>query len=362
LRAAIDLSVRYDTTRLLPLKAVDTLEDACVLAKEEKLSFVSSKEVETIISQGVGMNVGNLKAEESQKLTNLEQIMHQRVVGQDSAIAAVASALRRARAGLTSPGKAVASFLFFGPTGVGKTEVARTLAATYFGNENLLTRLDMSEFQEDENVKRLIGHMQGDDFIGGQLTEKVRENPFSLVLLDEIEKANPRVLDLFLQILDEGHIKDGMGRKVDFKNTIIIATSNIGSLKISRLLQEGSTYEDTKRLAMEELKKSLRIEFINRFDQVIMFKPLNMVEIEKVADLMMKKLAKRIADQGIELQYSASFLKELAQKGYSSIFGAREMNRVIQDEVENKLANLIVEGKVKSGGKVVFEGLDNIVY
>lgn len=355
--AAVELSVHYDTTRLLPLKAIDALEDACVLALEEGLSYVDKKEVEAVISKDAGIKVGSLSESEGAKLLKLEEIMHKRVVGQDKAVQAVAAALRRARAGLTGKSKPIASFLFFGPTGVGKTEVARTLAAVYYGDEKLVTRLDMSEFQEGENVKRLIGYMQGDDFVGGQLTEKVRSNPFSLVLLDEIEKANPQVLDLFLQVLDEGHITDGIGRKVDFKNTIIITTSNIGSSEIAKSLEAGNDYEQTFRVAQAELKKKLRLEFINRFDKVIMFKPLNKVEIEKVADLMMKKLAGRLAEQGIELTYNDSLLSELAQKGYSAVFGAREMNRVIQDEVETQIADLIVSGKLKSGGRVKMEGL-----
>ncbi|KKQ34373.1 MAG: hypothetical protein US52_C0061G0002 [candidate division WS6 bacterium GW2011_GWA2_37_6] len=359
--SAVDLSVKYDPTRLLPFKAIDLIEDACIYTLENGLDYVSSKEVEKVISKDAGIKIGSLSGSESGKLMQLENIMHKRVIGQDKAIEAVSAALRRARAGLAGKNKPVASFLFFGPTGVGKTEVARTLASVYFGDEKLLTRIDMSEFQEGENVKRLIGYMQGDDFIGGQLTEKVRSNPFSLVLLDEIEKANPQVLDLFLQVLDEGHITDGIGRKVDFRNTIIIATSNIGSGRIAASLEAGKDYEETYRIAQEELRKELRIEFLNRFDKVIMFKPLNRVEIEHIADLMMKKLADRLAERGIELEYTAQLLDELAQKGYSPVFGAREMNRVIQDEVENRIADMIVSGKVKSGGKVRLESLNNFI-
>ncbi len=357
---AIELSVRYDTTRLLPFKAIDLLEDACVYALENGLKFVSGKEIEAIVSKDTGMSVGRLDQDEQAKLINMEAIMHKRVIGQDKAIKAVADALRRMRAGLNVKNGPVASFLFFGPTGVGKTEVARTLADVYFGDEKLVTRLDMSEFQESENVNRLIGYRQGDDFIEGQLTGKVREHPFSLILLDEIEKANPKVLDLFLQVLDEGHITDGIGRRVDFKNTIIIATSNIASAQIAKNIEQGMSYEDTNRLAQEEVKKHLRIEFLNRFDKVIMFKPLNKVEIEKVCELMMQKVVNKLMDQGIELKYEATLISELVNKGYSPVFGAREMNRVIQDEVENRVADLIVAGKVRSGSTIIIYNLKHI--
>lgn len=358
IRAAVDLSIRYDTARVLPFKAIDALEDACVLSLEEGLENVSAKEVEKVISKDVGIKVGGLAQGEGEKLLKLEETMHQRVIGQDKAIDAVADALRRARAGLSSKNRPIASFLFFGPTGVGKTEVAKTLASVYFGSEKLVTRLDMSEFQEESNVNRLIGYKSGDDFIEGQLVKNVREHPFSLILLDEIEKANPRVLDLFLQVLDEGHITDGIGRKVDFKNTIIIATSNVGSSEIANALQLGKRYEETYRLANEELKKNLRIEFLNRFDKVIMFKPLTRVEVEKIADLMLKKLKYRLLEQGIDLNYSSKVLSQLVEVGYSPVYGARELNRMIQDRLETQIADLIVGGKLKSGQEVYFNSLE----
>lgn len=358
LEAAVDLTVRYDTTRLLPQKALDTIEDACIYALEENLENVSAKAVEKIVSSETGMKVGSLNRSETELLMKLESIMHKRIVGQDKAVSAVADALRRARAGLAGGSRPIASFLFFGPTGVGKTEVARTLAEVYYGDEDLLTRLDMSEFQEEKNIQRLIGHMQGSEFVGGLLTEKVREKPFSLVLLDEIEKANPRVLDLFLQVLDEGFITDGAGRKVDFRNTIVIATSNVGSRAIAGAIEAGKKYDEAYRIAQIELKKNLRIEFINRFDKVIMFKPLSRVEIEKIAGIMMEKVVDKLNTQGIDLKYTPNLLKGLAEKGYSPVFGAREMRRVIQDEVESKLAELIVSGKLKSGDDFVMDGLE----
>ncbi len=352
IKQAIDLSVKYDFSRLLPLKALDLLEDACVSALDKGLEFVSAREVEEMVSKEIGIKIGRLLDEEKKKLLNLEGEMHKRVIGQNKAIEAVASALRRARAGLAGKNRPIASFLFFGPTGVGKTEVAKTLAHVYFGDEKLLTRLDMSEFQEDENIKRLIGYMQKDGFVEGVLTGKVRQKPFSLILLDEIEKANPKVLDLFLQVLDEGFITDGIGRKVSFKSTIIIATSNIGSKEIAKAIESGLSYEETNKLALKKLKEVLRIEFINRFDKVIMFKPLSQVEVERIAGLMLDKLKNKLLDEGIEMQYEDQLLFDLVKYGYSKTFGAREMRRAIQDMIENKIAELIISGKLKSGGRL----------
>ncbi len=359
IRASVNLSVKYDTSRLLPLKALDLLEDACVNALDKGLEFVSANEVDEVISKEIGIKVGRLLSSEKEKLLKLEDEMHKRVVGQEKAISAVSSALRRARAGLAGKNRPIASFLFFGPTGVGKTEVAKTLAHVYFGDEKLLTRLDMSEFQEDENVKRLIGYMNGDDFIEGVLTGKVREKPFSLILLDEIEKANFKVLDLFLQVLDEGYITDGAGRKVSFKSTIIIATSNIASRDIAKAIEAGLSYEETFKLATKKLKEVLRIEFINRFDKVIMFKPLTRVEVEKIAGLMLDKLKQKLLDEGIELVYKEKVLFDLVRLGYSKTFGARELRRTIQDIIENKVAELIIAGKIKSGQRLVLNSINN---
>lgn len=360
IKASVELTTKYDSTRQLPYKALDVLEDACVLALDQGLKFVSSKEIEAVVSKDSGIKVGSVSKTEQEKLVNLEKLMHERVIGQDRAITAVASALRRARAGLSPGNKPIASFLFFGPTGVGKTEVSRTLSRIYFGDEKLLTRLDMSEFQENKNVERLLGYMEGHNYVPGLLTEQIRHYPFSLVLLDEIEKANKRVLDLFLQVLDEGRITDGLGRKVDFKNTIIIATSNIGSKMIAEKLEQGESYENTYKEAMQELRNILRIEFLNRFDSIIMFKPLSRLEIEKIAELMMNQVHDKLKEQGIELRFTDEAVEQLGQKGYSPIYGAREMRRVIQEVVENKIADLIISGKVKSGDVVTIYNLNNI--
>jgi ATP-dependent Clp protease ATP-binding subunit ClpA len=248
--------------------------------------------------------------------------------------------------------------LFFGPTGVGKTEVSKTLAEVYYGDEDLMIRVDMSEFQEEANLNRLIGYTDTEgNFLGGYLTEAVRTKPFSLILLDELEKANPKVLDLFLQVLDEGTMTDGMGRKVDFTNIIIIATSNAGSRQIAELISSGEKYYDVQKKVLPVLRDVYRVEFLNRFDKIIMFKPLAEFEVEQIAALMLKKLAKRMEDRGIELKWNQLTLKELVEKGYNPIYGAREMRRVIQDEIESQVADLIVSGDLKAGDVTEFNGI-----
>lgn len=361
LRRAISLSHKYDFDRVLPDKAIDLVEEACVYAQSRGLKFVSESDMEELVSKKVGVKVGALDNEEKGKLAKLEEEMHRKVVGQEQAISAIANALRRSRAGLTSGNRPVASFLFFGPTGVGKTEVAKTLASTYFGDEKLMIRIDMSEYQEEDNLKRLIGYRDGNDFFGGYLTEAVREKPFSLILLDEIEKANPKVLDLFLQILDEGAATDGIGRKVNFTNTIIIATSNAGSKKLAALAESGESYEVAYQKVMPELRSVFRVEFLNRFDQVIMFKPLLEAQIEEIAGLMLHKLSQRLYEKGIMIDFSHNVLRELAKLGYNPVYGARELRRVIQENVEDKVANLIVNGELDAGKKLMINSLSDMV-
>jgi ATP-dependent Clp protease ATP-binding subunit ClpA len=220
-----------------------------------------------------------------------------------------------------------------------------------------MIRLDMSEYHEDENLKRLIGYTEGDEFFGGFLTEAVRERPYSLILLDELEKANPRVLDLFLQILDEGIVTDGMGRKVNFENTIIIATSNAGSKIISESVERGEEYKMVFKKAIPELRRVYRVEFLNRFDRVIMFKPLLQTEIEQVAAIMMQKLVSKLYEKGIVVDFSHELLRELAHVGYNPVYGARELNRIIQETVEDKIATLMLEGKLQSGKKLLIKSL-----
>ena len=261
---------------------------------------------------------------------------------------------------MTSDKRPIASFLFFGPTGVGKTELAKAVAAEYYGDEKMMIRLDMSEYQEEENVARMIGRSEGEKFEGGYLTEAVRQKPFSLILLDEIEKANPRVLDLFLQILDEGTITDGLGRKITFKNTIIIATSNMASRQIADLIDKGEKYHDVLNQVNPELRKYLRIEFMNRFDKIIMFRPLTKIDVLKITAIMMDKVKAHLSDQNIQLVYSPILLEELAKLGYNRLYGARELARVIQENVEDKIAEVILEKGIKSGAVINFNKLNDV--
>lgn len=346
----VTLCPKFAYERVMPDKALDLLEEALLDARDQGSKYLTMDIVNSLISRKIGVNVGNISQSESETLLKLEDNMHKRVVGQDAAITAIASAMRRSRAGLSSGHRPIASFLFFGPTGVGKTEVAKTLAGTYYGDEKMMIRVDMSEYQEEQNLGRLIGEMDGNKFTGGFLTEAVRSRPFSLVLLDEIEKANPKVLDLFLQVLDEGNVTDGGGRKVDFTNTIVIATSNAGSREIAELISKGEKYDQVYAEVLPVLRQIFRVEFLNRFDKVIMFKPLLPIEVEQIAAHMMDELNLRLIEKGMGITYTKDVLKQLVEIGYDPVFGAREIRRIIQEKVEDKVAEAIVRGQLTSGG------------
>lgn len=361
LPTAVKLSHQYEFDRVLPDKAIQLIEEVCSNANMSNLKFVDKAQVENVVSKKVGVNVGKIGAAESKHLANLEDEIHKRIVGQDEAVKSVASAIRRSRAGLNKGNRPIASFLFFGPTGVGKTELAKAITATYYGDEKLMVRIDMSEYQEEENLTRLIGKVEGDDFIGGYLTDAIRSKPYSLILLDEVEKANPRVLDLFLQILDEGKVTDGLGRKISFTNTIIIMTSNAGSRQIAESINEGKKYLDIYRDVQTELKKVFRIEFLNRFDKVIMFKPLLRVELIQIAGLLLGKVKNVLKDRGIELRWEEPVLEEIVNVGYNKVYGARELRRVIQNSIEDKIAKSIIDGDIKSGSIVTLKSLNNFI-
>jgi len=350
LKQIVQLAPKFAYERVMPDKGVDLLEEALLEARDAGLNTLTEDIVNALISRKIGVTVGRISEDEAQVLAKLEQRMHGRVVGQEQPILAVANALRRARAGLQKSGKPIASFLFFGPTGVGKTEVSKTLAEAYYGDEKMMIRIDMSEYQEESNLTRLIGELDGDRLTGGFLTEAVRQKPFSLVLFDEIEKANPKVLDLFLQMLDEGFITDGGGRKIDFSNTIIIATTNAGSREIASEIIKGNKYEDVYMAAQEGLKSVFRVEFLNRFSKVVMFKPLNQIEVEQIAMLMLEKLDKQLQSQGYTLEYTREGVQNLVKIGFDPVYGARQMQRVIQEQVEDKIASAVVGGTLKPGG------------
>jgi len=312
---------------------------------------VSEEDIAAVVSAWTGIPVSKMLSGEMQKYLDLEKVLEQRVVGQDQALAAVADAIRRNKAGLSDVARPLGSFLFLGPTGVGKTELAKTLADFLFNDEKALARIDMSEYGEKHSVSRLIGAPPG--YVGyeqgGQLTEVVRRRPYSVVLFDEIEKAHPEVFNVFLQILDDGRLTDGQGRIVDFKNVIIIMTSNIGS---DLILEEENTGSIRDSL-MELLKRSFRPEFLNRIDETVIFNRLGKGEIGKIVDIQLARLAQRLAERKITLNTSSAAKEFLAERGYDPMYGARPLKRTIQAELENPLAKLVISGKIHEGDAVV---------
>jgi ATP-dependent Clp protease ATP-binding subunit ClpB len=321
------------------------------LIKEE----VDEEDIAEIVSRWTGIPLSKLMEGEMQKLLRLEEELHQRVVGQDEAVRAVADAVIRARAGIKDPKRPIGSFLFLGPTGVGKTELARALAATLFDNEDNIVRLDMSEYMEKHTVARLIGAPPG--YIGyeegGQLTEAVRRKPYSVVLLDEIEKAHPDVFNVLLQVLDDGRLTDGQGRTVNFKNTVIIMTSNIGSQLILEMRDaDERSYQRMREQVLEALRRQFRPEFLNRVDEIVVFRALTEAELARIVEIQLDGLRRRLAERRITLEVSAGARVHLARVGYDPVFGARPLKRAIQREVETPIARLIVAGKIRDGSTV----------
>ena len=422
LRAAVTLSARYITDRYLPDKAVDLMDEAAsrvriaaftappdLKAQEERLacisrekqeaidhqdyeraarlrdsehavrdeiadkraeweksklsgqSVVTEEDIAQVVSAWTGVPVQRMTEGESERLLHLEDILHQRVIGQDEAISAVSRAIRRARAGLQDPRRPIGSFIFLGPTGVGKTELCRALGEAMFGDENALIRLDMSEYMEKHTVSRMVGAPPGyvgfDE--GGQLTEAVRRKPYSVVLFDEIEKAHPDVFNMLLQILDDGRLTDSNGRVVNFSNCVIVMTSNAGAHAINdgRVMGFGgdgspSDYVGMKNRVMEAVKQVFRPEFINRVDELVVFHALTQEEILQIADLMLRQMQKRLSGMGITLSYDAAVTRLLAEAGYDEKFGARPLRRVIQRQVEDALSEEIISGRLKLGDSV----------
>jgi ATP-dependent Clp protease ATP-binding subunit ClpB len=326
--------------------------DQTTLFKEE----VSEEEIAEVVSKWSGVPVTRLVEGEKEKLLRLEEVLHQRVVGQSEAVTLVTEAILRARSGIKDPRRPVGSFLFLGPTGVGKTELAKTLAETLFDTEAAMVRIDMSEYMEKHSVARMIGAPPGyvgyDE--GGQLTEAVRRKPYAVILFDEIEKAHPDVFNVLLQVLDDGRITDSQGRTVDFKNTVIIMTSNIGS----RFLLEGVTGdaipEAVRESVMAELRKSFRPEFLNRIDETILFKPLTLEEITTIVDLLLADLNKRLADRRVRVKLDAKAKEWVAEKGYDPVFGARPLKRFLQRNLETKLARALIGGEIAEDADITF--------
>lgn len=366
IETAVKLSDRYLHEQYLPAKAIDILKEVAVQTKGKK-EVITSEDVAGIIAEKTKIPITQVTKEEGEKLLNLEAEIHKRIIGQEEAVKQVSAALRRARAELRSDKRPIANFLFLGPTGVGKTELAKTVAATYFGSEETMIRLDMSEYQEQRSIDRLIGSPDGSST--GFLTEAVRKNPFSLLLLDEIEKAHPDILNIFLQVMDDGRLTDNQGRTIDFTNVILIATSNAGTQYIQDSVQQGLSIEEIKNnLLNQELKTYFRPEFLNRFDGIIVFKPLTEEEIVQIAKLMLKKVAKRLEKKGISFKSSEEATRELAKKGFDPLYGARPLRRVIQEEVDNALANFLLSGKIerrdvavlKPGGEIRIEKAEKL--
>jgi ATP-dependent Clp protease ATP-binding subunit ClpB len=316
--------------------------------KEFKLlrKEVGAEEIAEVVSRATGIPVSKMMQGEREKLLHMEERLHARVVGQDEAVRLVSDAIRRSRAGLADPNRPYGSFLFLGPTGVGKTELCKALAEFLFDSEEHLVRIDMSEYMEKHSVSRLIGAPPG--YVGyeegGQLTEAVRRKPYSVILLDEVEKAHPDVFNVLLQVLDDGRMTDGQGRTVDFKNTVLVMTSNLGSHEIQRLT--GHPYDEVKDAVMAEVRKNFRPEFVNRIDEIVVFHGLDQRHIASIAKIQLKRLEQRLAAQDMRLEVSEAALAEIAKAGFDPVYGARPLKRAIQQQIENPVAKLVLEGKV----------------
>ncbi len=333
------------------------LEEASALEQQETQlvrNRVTEEEIAEVVSKWTGIPVAKMLEGEREKLLHLEDDLHKRVVGQDEAVEAVSNAIRRSRAGLSDPKRPNGSFLFLGPTGVGKTELTRALANTLFDSEDAMIRIDMSEFMEKHSVARLIGAPPG--YIGyeegGQLTEAVRRRPYSVLLLDEVEKAHPDVFNVLLQVLDDGRLTDGHGRTVDFRNTVIIMTSNLGSQQIQKMAGE-ENYDAMKSAVMQVVGEHFRPEFVNRVDDIVVFHPLTMEQIREIAVIQLQSLQKRLLDRDIRLELSDAALSQLAEAGFDPVYGARPLKRVIQQRIENPLAEDVLAGTIAPGDVVL---------
>jgi ATP-dependent Clp protease ATP-binding subunit ClpC len=342
-------------------------EDAEQETKGDAGPVVNDQDIANIVSQWTGIPIEKVSSDESARLIKMEETLHNRVIGQEEAVVAISRAIRRARVGLKSPNRPIASFIFSGPTGVGKSELAKTLASYYFGSEEAMVRLDMSEFMERHTVSKLIGSPPG--YVGynegGQLTEAVRRRPYTVVLFDEIEKAHPDVFNMMLQILEDGRLTDSKGRTVDFKNTLLIMTSNVGSSVIEKgggqlgfqldVDQEDSSYNRIKTLVNEELKQYFRPEFLNRLDEIIVFRQLTKPEVKEIADLMLKDVFKRAQEKEIKIDVTERFKDRLVDEGYNPSYGARPLRRAIMRLLEDSMAERMLSGEIKEGDSVIID-------
>ena len=359
-------------------KTIAELDAKMAQVKEPLVTeAVTPEDIAEVVAKWTGIPVRRMLESEKEKLLRMEQALHARVVGQDQAVQAVADAVRRNRAGLSNEKRPIGSFLFLGTTGVGKTELAKALAEFLFNDENMMTRIDMSEYQERHSVSRLVGAPPGyvgyDE--GGQLTEAVRRKPYSVVLLDEIEKAHPDVFNILLQVLDDGRLTDNKGRTVDFKNTILIMTSNVGSDIIQSYmdrLPSGSGSDDAERrrgLLLDEcrgkvidvLKASVRPEFLNRIDEIVMFEPLSEENIRQILRMQMEQLSHRLSEDGVTLSFTKAFEDYMTVRGYDPAYGARPVKRMLQRELVNQLATAVLDGSVKKDSDIEVDAVDDRV-
>ncbi|MDP2952009.1 MAG: AAA family ATPase, partial [Chloroflexota bacterium] len=348
---------------------IDGLRHEWQADQQVEKPVVGESDIADVVSMWTGIPVAKITAEETTRLLQMEDALHLRIVGQDEAIVAISKAVRRARAGLKDPRRPIGSFIFLGPTGVGKTELVKALSEFMFGSEEAMIRLDMSEFMERHAVARLVGAPPG--YVGyeegGQLTEAIRRKSYTCILLDEIEKAHPDVFNILLQIFDDGHLTDAKGRRVDFRNTIMVMTSNIGSELIKKESTIGFfsrsdetkaaqlTYERMKEKLLDEMKKTFRPEFLNRLDGVVVFHPLTKEHIRKIVELMLANVQKQLKEKDIKLVVTAAAKELLGEKGYDPTFGARPLRRVIQNMVEDPLSEGLLEGRFRSGEEVVID-------
>ena len=353
---------------------IEKLREKWQKEKTSRKLIVGEGEIADVVSGWTKIPVRKLAEEESERLRRLESILHERVVGQEEAVTAVAKAIRRGRVGLKDPKRPIGSFLFLGPTGVGKTELCKALAEAMFGTENALIRVDMSEYMEKHSVSKMIGSPPG--YVGyeegGQLSEKVRRNPYSVILFDEIEKAHPDVFNILLQVLDDGHITDAQGRKIDFKNTVLIMTSNAGAENIISPKRLGfasnddakERYRFMKERVMEEVKRMFKPEFLNRIDEIIVFHQLSQDHMKEIVDIMLKSICRRTLTQmNLKLTVDDSAKAFLVEKGYDEKYGARPLRRAIQNLLEDKLAEAVLDGVVKAGDEVtVTKGEDSLKF
>jgi len=357
LKEIYNVCEKYVSGFPFPQKAINLLEETAIYSgRYVETQCVLPEHVDTILSEKVQIPIGKIKSQEKETLLNLEDILHKRIVGQYEAIKDISSALRRARSGVQTRKGPMGSFLFLGPTGVGKTETAKALAETYFGSEDKMIRIDMSEFQRVDDIPRLLGSPEQE----GILTTAVRENPFSLILLDEIEKANPDILNVFLQVLDEGYVNDNLGRKVSFLNTIIIATSNAGYQVILKAIAANKEMPEIKKDLLNTIFEQgiFRPEFVNRFDGTVVFKSLTKEDLMTIAELQLEKLNKNLSQKKIQFIITEELKAKIVELSYDPVFGAREMKRVIQDKVENTVARALLNDSIPRGGKIQIDPKD----